>query len=164
MNLATYDDDYCQSDTYMMVVQGTIGKCAKDGNGAQTTFISTDTALSPTAAPTVFLDGYAASSYYRSDRGVILCNTFVSATTEKLNACRAITHLSWSHNSIMVVATATHIFTRRYTDSKCQNLLKTAVIVYTAGLCVESSDRTSMIRSVTAKISTDLTAPRVTLA
>ena len=109
-------------------------------------------------------EGYVTYSYYRSDRGVISCGNFVYASTTKLNTCQAIKNTYYSDSSLMTVANGTTIVVTKYSDSKCQNRFKSSATAYAAGLCVESSDRTSMIRSVTAKISTDLTAPRVTLA
>ena len=165
MNLATYTDSLCQSSTYKIVVQGTVGVCVKDSYDAQTTFISADTASSPTPAPTVFLGGYVAFSYYRSDRGVVYCEgAFVYADTEKLNACRAVAYSYFNgvYRSLMVVATSTTYFTRFYSDTKCQNLLKTEARTYTAGVCVDGGTELSLITSISTKMSTDLTVPRVT--
>jgi outer membrane lipoprotein-sorting protein len=162
VNLATYTDSLCQSSTYTTVVQGTVGVCAKDGDGAQTTWTSSDP--SPTPAPTVFLDGYFTNKVYRSDRGVVFCGgPLIEADTFKLNACNARTYNSYnSWNSLMVVATSTTFYTRRYSDTKCQNLLRIEASTYTSGACVNGGDKVSLISSINAKLSTDLTAPRVT--
>ena len=164
MNLATYTDSLCQSSTYKIVVQGTVGVCVKNSDDAQTTFISADTASSPTPAPTVFLDGYLAFSYYRSDRGVVFCGgAFVYADTNKLNACRTVAFsYGYDYRSVMVVANSTTSSTRYYTDTKCQKLLKTDAATYTAGACVEGGTQLSKIVSISTKMSTDLTVPRVT--
>ena len=165
MNLATYTDSLCQSSTYSIVVQGTVGVCAKNSAGVQTTFISADTASSPTSAPTVFLDGYIAFNYYRSDRGVVYCKgAFVYADTYKLNTCNAVSfsYGGYSFKSVMVVATSTIQFTRYYTDTKCQNLLEIDAATYTAGVCVDGGTELSLITSISTKMSTDLTVPRVT--
>ena len=164
MNLATYTDSLCQSSTYKIVVQGTVGVCAKNSADTQTTFISADTASSPTPAPTVFLDGYLAFSYYRSDRGVVFCGgALVNADTYKLNVCRTVsTSYSYTFRSLMEVATSTTSYTRYYTDTKCQNLLKTEAATYTAGVCVGGESQVSLIVSISTKMSTDLTVPRVT--
>lgn len=164
MNLATYTDSLCQSSTYKIVVQGTVGVCVKNSNDAQTTFISADTASSPTPAPTVFLDGYVAFSYYRSDRGVVYCGgALVNVDTNKLNACRAVAFsYYYDYRSVMVVATSTTVYSRYYTDTKCQNLLVIEAATYTAGACVEGGTQLSLIVSISTKMSTDLTVPRVT--
>jgi hypothetical protein len=164
VNLVTYTDSLCQSSTYKIVVQGTVGVCAKNSDGAQTTFISADTASSPTPAPTVFLDGYVAFSYYRSDRGVVYCGgALVNANTKKLNACRAVAFsYGYDYRSVMEVATSTTYYTRYYSDTKCQNLLVIEAATYTAGACVEGGTQLSLIVSISTKMSTDLTVPRVT--
>ena len=164
MNLATYTDSLCQSSTYTIVVQGTVGVCAKNSAGVQTTFISADTASSPTPAPTVFLDGYVAFSYYRSDRGVVYCEGgFLYTDTYKLNACRAVAFsYFYNYRSIMEVATSTTYYTRYYSDTKCQNLLVIEAETYTAGVCVNGGTQLSKIVSISTKLSTDLTALRVT--
>ena len=164
VNLVTYTDSLCQSSTYKIVVQGTVGVCVKNSDGAQTTFISADTASSPTPAPTVFLDGYLAFSYYRSDRGVVFCGgALVNADTYKLNACRIIAQdYTVDPRSAMVVATSTTYYVRYYSDTKCQNLLKIQATTYTAGVCVDGGTQLSLIVSISTKMSTDLTVPRVT--
>jgi hypothetical protein len=162
VNLATYTDSFCQSSKYSIVVQGTVGVCVKNREGAQTTMISSDP--SPTPAPTVFLDGYLTFKYYRSDRGVTICNgPLVSAATYKMNTCKTV-EFSYSYNylSVMVVSTGTTFYSRFYTDKKCQNLLRIDANTYAAGVCVEGGDKLSMIASINTKISTDLTALRVT--
>ena len=162
MNAATYTDSLCQSSTYTIIVQGTVGVCAKNDNDAQTTMISSDP--SPTPAPTVFLDGYMTYKYYRSDRGVVICSgPLVYANTYKLNACKTVAFsYGYSYRSVMLVATSTTTYTRRYSDTKCQKLLQIEAETYTAGTCVEGGDKLSLIASINTKISTDLTAPRVT--
>jgi hypothetical protein len=164
VNLVTYTDSLCQSSTYKIVVQGTVGVCVKNSDGAQTTFISADTASSPTPAPTVFLDGYVAFSYYRSDRGVVYCEGgFLYTDTYKLNACRAVAFsYGYDYRSVMVVATSTISYTRYYSDTKCQNLLVIEAATYTAGVCVNGGTQLSLIVSISTKLSTDLTALRVT--
>jgi hypothetical protein len=165
VNLAKYTDSLCQSSTYTIVVQGTVGVCAKNSAGVQTTFISADTASSPTPAPTVFLDGYMAFSYYRSDRGVVFCGgAFVYADTYKLNTCNAVafSYGGYGFKSVMIVATSTTQFTRYYADTKCQNLVDIDAATYTAGVCVTGGTDLSLITSISTKMSTDLTVPRVT--
>ena len=110
------------------------------------------------------LDGYIASSYYRSDRGVVFCGgAFVYADTNKLNACRTVAFsYFYNYRSVMVVANSTTSSTRYYSDTKCQKLLKTDAATYTAGACVEGGTQLSKIVSISTKMSTDLTVPRVT--
>jgi hypothetical protein len=161
VNLATYTDSLCQSSTYTIVVQGTVGVCAKNDVGTQTTMVSSDP--SPTPAPTVFLDGYITYTYYRSDQGVVFCGgSLIYANTYKLNACKAVSTYYFNYGSKMEVATATTTYTRRYSDSKCQNLIRTEAENYAAGVCVTGGDQMSLVTSVSTKMSTDLTAARVT--
>ena len=161
VNLATYTDAFCKSSTYEIVVFGTIGVCAKTSVSVPWTMISSDTASSPTAAPTTLLDGYYTNSEYRSDRGVTFCGTFVKANTYKLNACQSIDSY-YAYNSVLRVATSTTLYTRTFSDTKCVKLLKTYASTYATGVCVESGVKTSSQITISSKISTDLTLPRVT--
>jgi hypothetical protein len=115
-------------------------------------------------SPQADLDGYFTKKLYRSDRGVVFCGgPLIEADTFKLNACNARTYNSYnSWNSQMVVANTTKVSTKRYTDTKCQNLLRIEASTYTSGACVNGGDKVSLISSINAKLSTDLTAPRVT--
>jgi hypothetical protein len=110
------------------------------------------------------LDGYVINSFYRSDRGVTFCGgPLIYADSYKMNTCKTV-EFSYSYNylSVMVVANSTAVFTKTYSDKKCQNLLRSQITTYTAGACVGGKDKTSFITSINTKISTDLTAPRVT--
>jgi hypothetical protein len=109
------------------------------------------------------LDGYVIDSYYRSDRGVVFCGgSLIYANAYKLNACKAVSTYYYDHSSEMVVANSTKITKMTYKDVKCQNLLRSTVTAYTAGVCVTGGDQMSLVTSVSTKMSTDLTAARVT--
>jgi hypothetical protein len=111
------------------------------------------------------LDGYMAFSYYRSDRGVVFCGgAFVYADTYKLNTCNAVafSYGGYAFKSVMIVANSTTQSTRHYKDTKCQNLVDIDAATYTAGVCVTGGTDLSLITSISTKMSTDLTVPRVT--
>jgi hypothetical protein len=143
---------------------GTIGQCSSDniyGRKMMASWTASDitSLLPPTASPTssvTYLSGYLTTFLYSSkDR---LCSKILSTESVKLDECRTKDQIY-----MKTIATSTVVTTMTYSDAFCQTLLLTNYNYYAAGSCVvETGYNFRANYSISSKITTDLTVPRVT--
>ena len=143
---------------------GTVGQCTSskyydDVMMASWTASDITSLLPPTPSPTssvTYLSGYLTTFIYEYDSS---CGNIGIAETKKLGDC-APSRYGLDYERSM--ATSTVVTTMTYSDALCQTLRVTNYNYYAAGSCVMGRGNFNANYSISSKITTDLTVPRVT--
>lgn len=139
----SYTGEKCTDFNEIISVIGTLGVCNKN-------FQLTTSDLS--SVTTRSLDGYMSTYSHLANTN---CESFIMASTVKLNDC-----VYKKSEARMYTATANTFVVTSYSDAKCTTPLRRTVTPYTDGAC---DSLNGVKRTLSTTVSTDLTAPHVTL-